>query len=298
MEGKLTRGRCGSQEVQLKIQKNLQSSARFLCRQPANVCLLHFIPELIACPYAVLHDPRGDDRCFNRPFVLGGGSTMCQMEISPEVWHVLERGQLETCFRESRVGSSPASEEVESCVEAERKENWPVDPFVEIESPLPVCRVACPVVRGAQPLLVLQWLGREVGPRSIGIPVCEETIQLCDGRWKHLTISLGRNHWTLIPIVEMAWFPTFGVGVQGWAALHVLACSRLRCPAAAAAAVGPVWDVGCFLKGLRECALCAGCWKVPSITSELAGFHCACINNKIIAWGFYTAGLILAVVPC
>lgn len=65
-----------------------------------------------------------------------------------------------------------------------------------------------------------------------------------------------------------------------------------------AAAVGGVWDVRCFLKGLREYVLCAGCWKVPSITSELAGFHCACINNKIVASGFYTAGLILAVVPC
>lgn len=57
--------------TELKIQKNLQSSARFLCLQPASVCLLHFIPELIACPYAVLHDPPRDDHCFNWPFVLG-----------------------------------------------------------------------------------------------------------------------------------------------------------------------------------------------------------------------------------
>lgn len=30
----------------------------------------------------------------------------------------------------------------------------------------------------------------------------------CDGRWKNLNVSLGRNHWILIPVIETAWFPT------------------------------------------------------------------------------------------
>lgn len=95
--------------------------------------------------------------------------------------------------------------------------------------------------------------------------------------------------------------------VQGWWAHGCEQFLVLGCPAQLLAGLGSalaaalawgVWDVSGFLKVLCEYSLCARCWKVSSITSDLAGFHCSCINKKSLPQVFYTAGLILAVVPC
>lgn len=160
-------------------------------------------------------------------------------------------------------------------------------------------------VHGAWAWLVLQWLGRVTGPRSISISVWRNPPaflhQTCDVLRKNLNDLLGGNHWTnfhhcnaLISHFEVC-------RADGRVCEHLLVpgCpAQLLASALAAALAWGVWDVSCFLKVLHEYSLCARCWKMPSIASDLAGFHCSRVNKKSLPQVFYTAGLILAVVPC
>lgn len=152
-------------------------------------------------------------------------------------------------------------------------------------------------VHDAWAWLVLQWLGRVTGPRSISISVWRNPPaflhQTCDVLWKNLNDSLGGNHWTnfhhcsaLISHFEVC-------RADGHVCEHLLVpgCpAQLLASALAAALAWGVWDVSCFLKVLHEYSLCARCWKVPSIASDLAGFHCSRVNKKSLPQVFTQQG--------
>lgn len=166
----------------------------------------------------------------------------------------------------------------------------PAAPLMELErAQFGLAGLLVQTLCGARALLVLQWHGRVAGPRSIGICVWRNPPaflpQTCHVLQKNVNASLGRNHWTnfdhcnaLISHLEVC--KSSGCWPCGCEQFLFQAAQLLA--GLGSALVWGVWDVSCFLKVLHEYSLCARCWKVPSITSDLAGFRCSCINNKLL----------------